>query len=155
MTDPVRAVLTDGPPAAKAGAAGLFVLLSTLWEHAISLAAACMLALWVCDMLLGILRAVDEGGPENFLWPRFWEGVRKFGAAVVVSGMAVTAELLAREAGVQWFVAGTAMMAVLGTAFFFSALKNANHFFPHLADTVFRVMHRGVGIDQTPRNKKE
>lgn len=142
-------VITDGPPAAKLGATGFAVLLAALTDVATGVAFASVVALWLADMLLGLLRAIGE---RSFSFWRFLEGFLKGAAAALGIYLATILDTMGAAAvsSYQGNIASTGAMAGIAVALAWSALENLGHWFPAVAEKL-----RGRLSGQAPPERIE
>lgn len=142
-----------GPAPAKVAVAGMAVLGSALWDAFTSLAVALLALFIVADVLLGIARAVSEGGIQAFDETRFYRAGVKLVAALVIIAVTVGMDLLVHSTGrvpEDWAPAFASGVAILCAAYLASIAQNATWFFPELGGLFDRLLSR-----EQPRNRRE
>lgn len=132
VQDSVASLFQAAPPAAQWGAAGAGIVLTALWHAFTGVLAAVMVVLFLCDIALGVFRALHMGGLTAFEWPRFWRKFLELGAAVVGIVIAACVDLLLREIGTPDEAAyiTSGILGAVTIGFGASAGKNLAYFFP-------------------------
>ena len=132
---------SGGGVEAKAALAGGALLAANLWEAYTSLAFAALLVFAVADFVIGVARALNEGGLAA------WEDRRAYGAGIklavacVIVAVGITMDTLAHSTGVvssDTWGAFSAACTIMGGIYLGSSLKNADSFFPGISDIVHR-----------------
>ena len=135
----VQILSSGGGVETKAALAGGALLAANLWEAYTSLAFAALLVFAVADFIVGVARALNEGGLAA------WEDRRAFGAGIklavacVIVAVSITIDSLAQSTGKvspdSWAAFG-AGCTIMGGIYLGSIARNANSFFPGIAELI-------------------
>ena len=123
------------------GSVALFAIFSKIWLALTSVLAASLLFLWAIDIILGVVKAVDqEGGIDNFKWEFFLAGFRKGLVGVVIIAFAVVIEVMMKEVGAGFLPVSTTVMSVLAWGFAWSVVQNVSYFYPEVGVALSRTL---------------
>lgn len=126
------ALFQAAPPAAQLSMAGAAVVTTAIYDAFTGVLAAVMVLLFLCDVILGVLKAVHVGGIRAFCRGRFLRAFVKLGAAMAGVLLAVSVDLLLRHIGTveeaTYFTSG--ILGAISVGFIGSAGQSLVHFFP-------------------------
>lgn len=139
-----------GGAEARVAVGGIAVLTAAIWGAMTGVLAAAMLFLFLSDLVLGVFRAIHEGGLSAFSGERAGRAFIKLGAGAVGIIMSVTVDLLLHEldvVGPDFEPATTAVLAGICWLFGWSAAGSLDYFFPGVGG----VVRRGLRAIKDPR----
>lgn len=132
LQDSVSTLIQAAPPQVQFGVAGVSVVAAAVWHAFTGVVAAVMALLFLCDLAIGVFKALHIGGLDAFEWTRFWRKFLELGAAMVGIFLAVAIDLLLRQIGTPEDAAyfSTGIIGAISAGFGASAFKNLAYFFP-------------------------
>lgn len=145
LVDTLATFYRDGGPlAVKLGGAGVVAILSAVSTVVTHTAAIAIAIFFLCDLGLGVLKALDQYGLAGFEGRRAVRGFIKFGAAVVGLILTATGDAVLHSMGApsNRYVLATAFMAGAAYSFFWSAVKNLRHFYPEAVARLIALLKR-------------
>jgi hypothetical protein len=132
LQDSAASVFHAAPPATQWGVAGVSVVLAAVWDAFTGVLAAVMVLLFLCDLGLGVLRAINVGGLRAFCRDRFFQAFLKLGAAMFGILLASSIDLMLQHTGAlpdaTYVTSG--ILGAICVGFVASAGQNLAHFFP-------------------------
>lgn len=141
----LESFLQAGPEKARWTGYGLALVLGGLWESLSSLLAGALAALFLADLLLGVLKALHHGGLAAFDWTRFTRAWLKLGAAIVGVLVFTLGDMLLHEADlIPTTVNPITSAGLFGMCwgFFWSSVQSLSHFFPDVEMWLDKVLRR-------------
>lgn len=154
IQDSAAASLVQSAPAQLA-VGGVTAVATAIWHSLTGTLAVVMVGLFICDIVLGVLKALNVGGFQAFCVDRFQRGLTKFGAALVGVVLSALADILLRNMGVvsdgSFMTSG--LLGFLCLGFLVSAGRNLAHFFPWV-EVWFNSMLRKVRNPDEPPQRR-
>jgi hypothetical protein len=151
VTDTLVAFLAAGTASQKMSALGLAVLGSAIWDAYTSLAVAVLALFILADVVLGVSRAVHEGGLAAFSEQKFWRsGVKAVASFVVIAVMVGMDAMVhaSEESLAGWSPFLASGVTVLCVGYLTSIAKNGAYFSPGLTAIFDRFQSKHVPHDR-------
>lgn len=154
--DSAVASLIQSPPAQAVGA-GITVVASAIWGGLTGTLFFVMVALFLCDVALGSLKAINTGGLTGWCPERFQRGLTKFLAALVGVILSVLADLLLQDMGLvgEGALLTSGVLGFVCFGFMVSAGRNLAHFFPWVEVWLDSVLRKVRNPEEPPKRRAE
>jgi phage-related holin len=152
--DTAVASLIQSPPA-QLGVAGISVVVTAVYHAFTGVLAAIMVLLFLCDLALGVLKALHVGGLQAFCRDRFTRAFLKLGAAMVGVLLAASIDLLLQNIGTveeaTYFTSG--ILGGISVGFLASAGQSLVYFFPAVGVWLDALLRRLRDPGEAPRRR--
>lgn len=153
--DSAASVFQAAPPVVQWGVAGASVVITAVWNAFTGVMAIVLVLLFLCDLGLGVLRAINLGGIGAFSHDRFAKAFLKLGAAMFGILLAVSIDLMLQHIGTieeaTYFTSG--ILGAMCVGFIASASQNLAHFFPAVGVWTDALVRRLRDPGETPQRR--
>jgi hypothetical protein len=136
-------------------AAGLSLVVAAIWSSVMGVLFFVMVGLFICDVLLGSLRAISTGGFEGWSKERFQRGLAKFLAALVGVVLSALADILLQDMGLggEGALLTSGLLGFMCLGFLVSAARNLSYFFPFVEAWTAALLRKVRDPNEIPKRR--